>query len=389
MADVTAFGVGSLFFEYLEDDGTSAVLDMSAAGDYFSAVSDALERLPSVDNIAITPPVFDLGRRTLIVGNSLPLLPNLPHTSGRPHPWGGELGLPFADGRIRFDVRIPRRLQLESGFGRDAMTDTFRLDLRFTDSFPVTFVEPVGAPPEAEPTNAVAIVRDFLESEFQQHEDEFGRLTFCYLGPSPFHSDFYIRPAMDETTAGIGYVVTRSPAYDRVDIRYARASFDTATAAYAETKLQVTPTLGLYYELVNYRNLLLSRWVNISHGADNLYALYRSTGLMAFVRRAFMAGGLVRRVSLDALEAEADLASIVKAAHDLHEREALRGVLPVVQSYLSQEIDTFPDVVPPRIAEIIALLDSLHERFSQATMLVLSSLLGGVAGAAITAIVSK
>jgi hypothetical protein len=99
----------------------------------------------------------------------------------------------FNDGSIDFDLYLPIRVQERYGFGRRVDTEKFRVSIRYSYHFPVTFI--YYSVPDDEivarlsPSQAIMITREFLVEKLKSDP----RVQFNCIGPSPFHVDLIVK----------------------------------------------------------------------------------------------------------------------------------------------------------------------------------------------------
>ena len=138
---------------------------------YVAAVARALEESAGIDNVVVHCDEDDAFKTTM------PAPPPSIRESGGPFPL-----LSFFE--LAFDLRIPFRLQETLGPGpvSHVGTETFHVELNGYE-MPVTTVELIDASDAADPSRAVALVREFLEREIERSKQT--EIGFEALGPSP------------------------------------------------------------------------------------------------------------------------------------------------------------------------------------------------------------
>lgn len=309
------------------------------------------------------------------------------HVHGDPHPPGPPVPQ-VAGGSIAFSVRVPARIQED--LQRPLPTENFEVDIRMEAGFPVAFVRAVGNErfPQRYSAWSVYIVREFLQREFEHRKEELGGVTFCFIGPSPMWAHCSLITADQDPELLSFERVVNSLGYDDLIISCSNRRLADAAAAYKSIKDLAVQDLGLYYELCNEENGLQVAWNEIELARALLLDTFYATGIRAPIRRTFRMGRESRRLSLRVVEIEAELASVASwADREVKQLDAASSTYVPFRSFLNERIAEVKALTPPGIAETASLLDKLHDRTVQTSTLLLSSVLGGAVGAAITAVI--
>ena len=99
---------------------------------------------------------------------------------------------------LEFTIDIPERIQneiWETGWGRPKNIEArkFRISVHYRGELPVAFVSGVDAN-LTNPSDAVVLIRRYLE----KYKPDESAVEFQFLGPSPFHADFYVEESTDD-----------------------------------------------------------------------------------------------------------------------------------------------------------------------------------------------
>jgi hypothetical protein len=381
-ADTIAFGIGCFLFEVPTAEDPDPGGTIYSLSDYVRDVRKALEQLPTISNLSGEMPYLHsigLHRYPWNPGTGY-----VPHAKG-PHP-GGTIRPSVGGGGFTFDIHVPARWQ-ESTFGGYVGTEDFRVDHRFADGFPVTFISMAPGTKTRQPASFIVAVREFLESEFDKRREDTKPLMFCTIGPSPMWVECFVLP-FEGAANNLEVVTVPSRGYDDIYFRYSPDAFDGPAQAYSRIKNSIQHELSLYYQIVNDETDVFRSWTSIDADLASLVALHKASGVRRAIQRAFTAGRLARALSLSILEQDSEVISLLKRTDDAIERMYANNDLPAFQSMLLKHREHIASVARPRAADIVSFLDTVHARSIQAGLLVASSLLGGVAGAAITAVAS-
>ena len=237
------FGVGCFYFV-----PTEPVPQSGQSARYRELIRGALEAIPNVNNIDI-----DGGEDIGLLGAPLQdRWPSLDAPFFAPYP----LWL-----NIAFDLYVPARIQeqilspvLEGSVGSEHFH--VKLVYGFMPLVMITATEPNGW---EEGSAYVVLVREYLERELDQSV-----VGLSYLGPSPFHSDFFLDLVQQQ---GRPLVVRREqPAhgYSQHWCSYKkRSEDDTVRQVLREVLRELRPELTAFYEVCRHRLLLLKAWGEI------------------------------------------------------------------------------------------------------------------------------
>ncbi len=384
--DVVAFGVGSFFFEIpsatvptIEVRNPKGVI---SGEEYSRRVRNALESIPSLEDVQVS----EASSLVLYYHEPWKASPAWqPHDHG-PHP-SGPLIPHFADLTISFKAHIPYRVQ--STFMGVAETEDFLVDIQCQDGFPVVFIHGEGLGIDQRPSASIVVVREFLRSEFRQRKEQMDGVIFCDLGPTPFHAECYV--LSDEASSSEFRFDWKHSAsrYSTLLMYYPPNDYSTADEAYQEIKHQIAVDLSEYYSFTNLANIQRDKWSYIDFQLSELARTYYSPGLVAAFRRGFLNGRTARRLSLEVLEAEADVGSMMRAAEAVTQQLEGGDHLPAFRDAYVKRVEGSSAAAPGRVREIVAFFDTMHSRTMNTVTVVVSSLLGGIVGAAITALASR
>jgi hypothetical protein len=193
---------------------------------------------------------------------------------------------------IQFDIFMPDRVQQKHDLGRghDNGVENFHVRIVYGGGLPVTYIHYDVQGGEAEcitysPSSTIIFVREFLEEKLSDQ----GEIEFQYLGPSPFHADFFVAScsdhsadstAIDVSSSGLGYrtFYFEFPVSDDKLI-------DTFIASHQST-------LSAYYSVIRYRNRSLRLGNKIAGGTQLLISSSMSGGLTS-IRRWFRHGPII------------------------------------------------------------------------------------------------
>jgi hypothetical protein len=350
-------------------------------------LEEALSSIPSLDNIEVsTFRSTRLGRRATWRNQIEQALQEVPHESNHR---GGDLKPQLSDGYVSFSLTIPVHTQKKVFvFGHPMPGTDFEVDIRFGHGMPVAFVRaPDGA---FIPSMAVAIVREFLESEFEQRVNSSSPIRFTSMGPSPMWNNCFLVPAGKKLASPIEVVSADTPGYRQIAFVFDDvSSTDAVEDRYEELKDAIVEELSYYYELVSRRNVVGFQRSFIEQELEQLVEIHRRNGVRAWFKRVVGGGRRANDLMLEILAAKSEISYAFKGARA--EWERLRGLSPIHAFDHSFEVELSSDENGEDAGEvenIVSLLTERHSRDVQLVSVVVSSVLGGLVGAALTALVT-
>jgi len=359
-----SFGVGCFNFGLKADDADISVKD------YVSSVKRALEEIHSTNNVRVEADGDD--QRLISRVHGVPTLED------------NNIFFPFIDSlEVTFDLYIPRRVQAELTkhiFSKPFDTEHFRIFCRNEFDCPVCFVQPLVDGVSEFPSASVVIVREYLSSEFRKMH---GPVRFEYLGPSPFHADFTLRPATENLADGFTASISPSRAYDNVEISYDVARFADVDAAFEDLRGLLSDELDVFYEIVRTRNCRFHFWLELQAivgGLVNLPSSSIKTRIAAMWGRA----ARIRQAHQKLAELEAfrifSQQKVTKFVKDLYNS----GDPAMLKLKIQAEYEELGELPVSELSKLLVFLESRRSKSVEMGVVLFAALLGGVAGAALT-----
>jgi hypothetical protein len=287
--------------------------------------------------------------------------------------------LPF--GEIKFRLYIPKRIQDElTFFGEATTTEHFGVIIHYAFNGPVVCVECIDASDECAPSDGVVVVREFLKRELagSQH------IEFESIGPSPLHCNFSIQ--QNEDASGLEVVTVPKSGYDSVEI--------TVPPAPEEDVLEnvfyaLSSEIDLFYELERERVQDLHAWSELEEKWSTLRDKSKQQAPLWRIDLRIQAHRAARDLITDAYSFAATR-SIRQAGATEQVASTYRKGLPVyfqhrIESQLKEAFTEYPTEAIIKWATHIH--DSSFKSAEIGTVLV-SAIVGGIAGAALTALLT-
>jgi hypothetical protein len=370
MSSNRAFGVGCFHFGYRKP-----VPYRFSASDYVNDVKNGLSSLSSLSELDISfyeelCEPFDVSDEPLALLDDGDYFP-------------GVMGL-----TISFTLFIPFRVQKElfpnESIELQTTTEKFRVSLRDSFHGPTSFIECIGATDECSPSGSVRLLRDYLEREFAKLT---APVSFEYLGPSPFHADFFLRP--DEATTDQSFVMEETKRRGYNDLIFKYSANGSPDEALDDLFDELTSELGLFYEIQR-------RAVRLMHDGDNLTTQWQALqskvtpNLGLFDLRSRM------RIHRDAQALVSD-AYTLQAQYAVDEQQVQRDIASTyekgVQTYLEKYVCDRSEKLPVYPVEsILKWGEHVVEtslKSAEIAAVVLSAIGGGIIGSLLTSLMAR
>jgi len=258
----------------------------------------------------------------------------------------------------------------------------FEVDIRYGRGMPVAFVR---APHETVvPSHAVAIVREFLRQEFEQRLSG-NAIRFVCMGPSPMWNDCFVTLEPPTASARVDVEVRDTRGYQKITFK-AREDEQVGSLddAYDLVKELTRDDLNLYYEIVSRRNILRLQRDLIESQLQDLVERNRRTGVRGLFGRLFGGGRAANDLMLEILAAATEGQRLFAGVRRDWESIRNRSEIDAFKKAFAREFEADDQTYEANAREVVALLNERYSRDVQVISLIVASLVGGVAGAAIT-----
>lgn len=378
---LTAFGIGCFHFAF-----RSRTSDTIGHKAYLAQIKTLLESLPAVGDVRIGngPPIHD-------VELSVPeTLSNIRDAVGCFPPLGYHTW-------IKFSLFIPRRVQEEmfSAYNRHFHTFTEQFRVLLIGSYhglPVAFVEPQAPTEIPEPSNAVIVVREFLEKHINQANS--GNLTLQTLGPSPFHADIYLFDTSVEgkqpTMGSFNATYVPQARYDQILVGINLKEFDNLEDGIDTFIQESIDELGLFYTILQDQQVRLTDWDLISTAVHELTRLLRSRGLWSAITRLYRSTHSINEITMSLCEFQANCIQRDKYRRQ-HYREVYgpEQVCPFFKQIIDKELELHQGYPVQELTELVRFAEARRTVTLQLLVNILVGIRGGVTGAVATLLLQK
>lgn len=295
---------------------------------------------------------------------------------------------------IEFEVYIPFRIQAqlleEKVEFLKTFTEKFDVLIRYTYHLPVTFVQPIDPSEKSTPSDAVIIVRRFLEQEFKK--SKFDYTQFENLGPSPFHINCYIESEQTQCDSELdwGFHAERlsQKGYDDIVFNFNQKIFAEANEAKDAIMEEIQDELGFFYDVVQSEVVKMFDWEPIQDSVSELIAVQRLKGIKGIWKKVFVLSKLIN----EAFTAIAGFESGDICINNITQRDYRDIYLGREEQYFQSDIDKQMKerfVYPTKqTGELISFFESRRVKSVEILVVLTSAILGGVIGALLTILLS-
>lgn len=366
-----AFGIGCLHFSF-----KGGVEEEITVQEYIDEVRASLERLSNVSDVELD---FDKD----VKDEKISISESTHMNDGDPcHPH-----IPFFE--LSFNLYLPRRIQAEV-INEDqnyihTETEHFRIVFKHDWYGPFTVIELIGAGENSSPSTAIQIVREYLKREF----DSTGKvLQLDYVGPSPFHADFFLSENEDTTpsmSSNFELNHIKLMGYDKLIFSYLGSKYESEDLAFEELISDVSSEIAFFYQLKVMLAKQSSDWDSIQNSLYKLLEIEDESHKKTLKDRYSKKPRLLSRLYLDIglfkgqkiyykNIYEQDYFSIYKTEkHNIYLKAFVDEVLENLTVYPIKET-----------SEIVSHFQNRNYKSMELFVVLLAAISGGAIGAAIT-----
>jgi hypothetical protein len=269
-------------------------------------------------------------------------------------------------------------------FAAEGRTGTrFDVDIIYGWGMPVAFVRTYADTDD--PSLAVAIVREFLESEAPTRAQGDNPIRFVSMGPSPMWSNFTLLPADDDQDDDITYDRIASPGYSWGIFR-AKRSIGNREDAYSVLKARLAEAASAYYEFVSEGQILSYARRFIEAELEDLVEANRATGFSSWWRRLRGAGRKANDLMLEIFATQLNQQRAASGNQRSWEGITDRLGRAAFEEHVTRELGGLRSDYLENAREVVELLNSRYGRDIEMISVILASVLGGVVGAVVTSL---
>jgi hypothetical protein len=263
--------------------------------------------------------------------------------------------------------------------------ENFHVRIVYGGGLPVTYIEydvPGGKAEcfEYSPSSAIIFVRNYLEEKLSGHEE----IEFQFLGPSPFHADFFTTRCNDHTADFTESDISLS------GLGYKTFYFEFPVSDEELLDAFVTshqPILSAYYSVIRYRNRSMRLGSKIADGTQSLILGSRLGGFTS-LNRWFRQGPIIDKVYKSILDQKLNNIELTNFFSGLNANEEIDETSVVLRFIERAAKDPFA-VPTDDVKDILKMLEDRRQGYIRNTTTIVSGLIGGVLGATLTFLLSS
>jgi uncharacterized protein (DUF2164 family) len=347
--------------------------------EYYSDLQNALGNISSVKNIRLFHEDIDTDKAIVIDDN--------PDISDGP----GFLPRPMYC-FIEFELYIPSRVQYEilNNHSRDnkpKVSELYKIIINYLYYFPVTFVIPIEDNNELDPSTSVMIVKELLRKEMNKHDNI---IRFECLGPSPFHINCLVEPVSTEIDNGRIYQqsIIQKKGYDEVLFYYNKEN-STVGDVIEVIIDDISDELGFYYYLIQNRNLMRRKWVDLDELVEKLIATQKLKGVKAYIRKLLFNTKKLDECFIELVDFESRELYYNNSIQEAYKNIYGKSNDYIFKIYIDSEINDRFKYPTDQINKIYRTFESRRIKNVEIITILISSIIGGVIGSMVTIFLSK
>jgi hypothetical protein len=311
----------------------------------------------------------------------------------------GDFPVPYPMGfQLSFDLYIPERFQEDIckkySCNPETFTEHFNVRIHYTYHAPICFVECLNSSEFPQPSNAIPVIRDFLNGRISQIDDRF---ELQRLGPTPFHANFYLlehkpedSPAPPEGDHFWEFIsdCSRITGYDLWMFYYNPEEFDNISVAQNSLYYQLSEEASVYYLIKRHQSQNLKEWVNIENLAGEIFQR-KTNSFKNKISRLFTEGSKIENLVLRLSQFESG-----RLIQNTINQTSISNVLGVDRAaFLDDHIHNLDDeeyqYPSEQLRELIKFFDSQRSRLLNSIAVVFAAIVGGMAGSLLTIFFSQ
>ncbi len=279
----------------------------------------------------------------------------------------------ISDGSIEFELQIPFRVQENCGLGGTVEVEKFRVTITHPYHFPVTFIHyevpDDDDPNQLSPGTAIVIARNFLDEKLKNHPT----VKFNYLGPSPFHLDFFLLPANSGDEESV--IETIRPGYNMLLLKT------------LPTGDPLQHFVGRFQDILSYFYYITWRRNALYRSSDRIIGLVRQLvreGGSKWPLASIRAMGKRQRLIGDTYTALLD-DKMMRISIDKFVNEGKRDGSIIADNplykFIAHALSELPIVPNAEIQKVVDVIEGRRQKFLENSSTIIAGLLGAILGA--------
>ena len=288
-----------------------------------------------------------------------------------------------------FSLYIPLRIQREllgSYFEDGIGTEKFVIHNHNVYHGWVCYVVLVDPKKNTTPSTAIRLVREYLKMQIRLIST---KLVFRFVGPSPFHADFWIKADKEKNQNGERFLCERvhREGYSTIIFRCCADEFSSANDACRKLFGMLDYELDLFYQIHRNNVDQFDQWEKISVSVERMCDQIESTNGFQNIGIHVRSGEQLSKLHVALVRFES------MHIHRIHEEdrnfsELYDGGRPVfLKSFVEASISSRPVFATKQTKDLVAYIEARRTKAIEWIVVVAAGLVGGIAGSIATLLV--
>lgn len=377
--DKFTFGIGCFHFGINKNE----FLEFKTS-EYIKELRTFLESIVNIENVKITGDDCSV-EKIIKIENDLPKIDE-----------GNGFFPRWSNLKIEMDLYIPFQIQeqlihnlmspLMPKYKSNTFTDKFKVTIFYAYFLPVAFIELINPVENGDPSDAVLVVREFLEHKFINSS----YIKFEHIGPSPFHANCYIIPndGYDLRKLDLDFVSKITIAkrgYDEITFYYDLDLFKDSIDAKEHIFLDIKDELSFYYALTHLNVKRMHRWEKIEKLIKELTQNAKGYNHpLKMLEEVAWYSHKINNAFISVAKFESD-----KVFEDREKKRCYTDIYSDVwvshfQRYIDESINNEDDYPTKEMIQLLGYLENKRSKKVELFTIIVSAILGGGIGALIT-----
>lgn len=280
-------------------------------------------------------------------------------------------------GYVQFEIFLPKRVQekIIGEFRAPSNVEIFLVKIIYGRGLPIAFVRSATGYTDA-PSTLVTIVWRYLKECLGSDDDD---IKFELVGPSPCHTDFYIR-THDDKKYDIKYV--ENSGYDSVEISAPiTASVDDV---WSSVEYRIRAEYREFYAVVKERNYINRNLSEILYEADSIIEDKLSKKILKNPIKAILSRKKILELTLRSERAELEVTSLLQKLQQTIETIERDWSFSVAKPKLRRETRELEQIPLPSYKRMLSTLDGNSSVSSTNQTAVIAAVVGALVSVAMT-----
>ena len=291
---------------------------------------------------------------------------------------------------VTFDLYIPFRIQEELCDSRTASiteTEHFRVHICYPYYGSVAYVELLTSESARHPSSAVRVVREYMDSQLHQLDCN---VVFTYLGPSPFHADFFIEGYGNQQKFSNKLQVEKrdQPGYADIVVRFCDDDVKTTEDAFEIVFDQLSDEFSLFYMIERNEQEMQERWSSIEQITEQLARTTTQVGWRQKLRTWRSRGRDLASLYLTLAKFQMDHTFASHHAETVYHHTYGQNKSYYVRDYIDSSVKERREFPTKQLTQLLQFIENRRSKEIELAIIVVAAIIGGVVGSLVTLVAS-